>query len=323
MRLAAVVLALAALCLAPLPAADVPKLEPLVGVPPHPPDNPPTLEKIKLGETLFFDEILSGGNRRSCGTCHKPQLLFMDGFSRGWGLDDILLPRKTPGLMNVGWQRSMFFDGRVKTLEEQVPEPLKNHREMRMNPPEAAERVAADPFYRKEFAKVFPGEPITFGLIAKAIASFERTLISNDSDLDRYLLGDASALGDEAKSGMELFTGKAGCIRCHNGPLLSDHQFHYTGVPEFEGDTAKPGDKYKTAPLRDVTLRASFMHNGHYLKIEQVLDHYVNGGAAPEGLKAEVSPIQLTDGQRADLIAFLQSLNGRLDGEGRTVVGIF
>lgn len=323
MRTAAIIAAFVVLWAAPLAANDAPKLEPLLGAPPHPPDNPPTPEKIKLGETLFFDEILSGGNRRSCGTCHKPQLLFMDGFSRGWGLDDILLPRKTPGLMNVGWQRTMFFDGRVKTLEEQVPEPLKNHREMRMNPAEAAERVAADPFYQKQFAKAFPGEPITFGLVAKAIASFERTLISADSDLDRYLLGDESALGDQAKRGMALFTGKAGCIRCHNGPLLSDHEFHFTGVPEFEGDAAKPGDKYKTAPLRDVTLRASFMHNGMYLKIEQVLDHYVKGGAAPEGLKAEISPIQLTDAERADLMAFLQSLNGRHDDEGRSVVGIF
>jgi cytochrome c peroxidase len=138
MRTAAFIAVLMALCIVPVMASDAPKLEPLVGVPPHPPDNPPTIEKIKLGETLFFDEILSGGNRRSCFTCHKPQLLFMDGFSRGWGLDDILLPRKTPGLMNVGWQRTMFFDGRVKTLEEQVPEPLKNHREMRMTPTEAA-----------------------------------------------------------------------------------------------------------------------------------------------------------------------------------------
>ena len=290
-----------------------PRLAPLSGAPPYPSDNPPTKEKIELGEMLFFETMLSGGGRRSCGTCHKPELLFMDGLSRAWGLNESELSRKAPGLLNVGWQRSMFFDGRARTLEEQVPMPLEHPQEMALDPEVAASRVASDPGYRRLFEKAFPGETITFDLIAKAVASYERTLVSYDSDLDRYLQGDDAALKPAAKRGMELFSGEAGCVECHHGPLLTDHKFHYTGVPERVGDS-KPGSKYKTQSLRDVTRRFSYMHNGMFLRMGKVLDHYVRGGAAPPGLEAEISPIALTVEERSDLTAFLQALNGRITG---------
>ena len=262
---------------------------------------------------LFFETMLSGGGRRSCGTCHKPELLFMDGLSRAWGLNESELSRKAPGLLNVGWQRTMFFDGRARTLEEQVPKPLEHPQEMALDPAVAASRVAAEPDYRRLFEKAFAGETITFDLIAKAVASYERTLVSYDSDLDRYLNGDDSALKAAAKRGMELFTGKARCIECHHGPLLTDHELHYTGVPERGGDS-EPGSKYKTQSLRDVTRRFSYMHNGMFLRMEKVLDHYVRGGSAPPGMKAEISPVALTSEERSDLTAFLHSLNGRITG---------
>ena len=290
-----------------------PRLEPLTGNPAHPADNPGGIEKIKLGEMLFFETKLSSGNRRSCGTCHKPELLFMDGLSRAWGLHDMELRRKTPGLLNVGWQRSMFSDGRVETLEEQVAKPLENRREMNLDPEAAAEKIRLDPAYPRLFERVFPGEPITFNLIAKAVAAYERTLVSYDSDFDRYLLGDESALKLEAVRGMKLFEGKAGCIRCHHGPLLTDHQFHYTGVPEISGGTPD-GAKHKTQSLRDVNRRSSFMHNGHYLKLRHVIDHYARGGSAPDGLEAETEPLDLSEENKLDLMAFLRSLNGRIAG---------
>ena len=182
---------------------------------------------------------------------------------------------------------------------------------MGLDPAEAAQRIAASVRYRRLFEIAFPGEPISFRLIAKAIASYERTLVSHDSDLDRYLLGDETALTDAAKRGKTLFEGKAGCIRCHNGPMLTDHQKHYTGVFENQGDN-KPGTKYKTQSLRDVMRRYSFMHHGDLLTIEAVLDHYERGGSAPEGLKAEIEPIDLGEAERKDLVAFLGSLNGRV-----------
>ncbi len=288
-----------------------PRLEPLTGAPPYPPDNPPTEAKIRLGEELFFDSILSGGRRRSCGTCHKRELHFMDGLSRGWGLDESELSRKTPGLLNVGWQQSMFFDGRVKTLEEQVSKPLVNHREMALDPEEAVARLRTDPFYVRSFAQAFPGQEITFELVAKAIASFERTLVSYDSDLDRYLSGDAEALSPSAKRGMQVFTTKAECIRCHNGPLLTDHQLHYTGVAERDGH-GQAGTKYKTQSLRDALSRYSYMHNGRLMNIRQVIDHYDRGGSAPEPLQPEVRPLGLSDEEKDDLVAFLAAFNGRV-----------
>lgn len=288
------------------------RLEALQGAPPFPADNPPTPEKIRLGKELFFENDLSGGGRRSCSTCHKPELNFTDGFSRGWGLNESELRRKTPGLLNVGWQRSMFFDSRVDKLEEQVSKPLEHPNEMNLDPAEAVERIARKPYYQRLFGEAFPGEEIRFELIAKAIASYERTLVSYDSDLDRYLLGDETALSAEALRGMALFEGKAGCIRCHNGPLLTDHQRHYTGVSEERGDNA-PGFKYKTQSLRDVTRRYSFMHAGQILRIEDALDHYQRGGSAPEGLQAEIKPFDLSALERTDLIAFLSSLNGRVN----------
>lgn len=290
-------------------AADGPRLEPLSGAPPYPPDNPPTAAKIRLGMELFFDPVLSGSRRRSCSTCHKPELYFTDGFSRAWGLHDMELRRKTPSILNVGWQRTFFFDGRSPTLEKQASEPVANPLEMDADPDKVAERVAADPFYQELFAEAFPGEPITFVQIAKAIASYERTLISVNSPLDRYLMGDESALDASARRGMELFTGRAGCIRCHNGPLLTDHRKHYTGVKEEMGDN-KPGTKYKTQSLRDVMRRYSYMHNGSLLTIQAVLDHYVKGGSAPAGLDAEIEPVALSAADRTDLVAFLKSLNG-------------
>lgn len=295
-----------------LAAFGQPRLESLSGAPPYPADNPPTPEKIALGKELFFDDILSGNFRRSCSTCHNPELYFTDGFSRAWGLNESELRRKTPNLLNVGWQQSMFYDGREKTLEDQAPKPLENPLEMDLDPAEAAARVAAHPYYKKVFAKVFPGEPITFDLIGKAISSYERTLVSYDSDLDRYLLGDKEALSPAAKNGMALFSGKAGCIHCHNGPLLTDHQKHYTGVAENPGDNPA-GTKYKTQSLRDVLRRYSYMHNGEMLKIDAVLDHYQQGGSAPEGLEAEVKPFELTATERAELVAFLGALNGRVN----------
>ena len=298
---------------AALPGAvgQVPGLQPLEGAPPFPADNPPTEAKIRLGEELFFDTILSGNRRRSCGTCHKRELLFTDGLSRGWGLDESELSRKTPNLLNVGWQRSIFFDGRVKTLEEQVSKPLENHREMSLDPEEGVARIRSDPFYVRLFGAAFPGEEISFELVAKAIASFERTLVSYDSDFDRYLLGDDGAMSDSAKRGMELFSSKAGCIKCHNGPLLTDHQLHYTGVAERDGHGI-PGTRYKTQSLRDSLRRYSYMHNGRMMSIRQVIEHYDKGGSAPEGFEAEIRPLGLSDSEKDDLRAFLAALNGRV-----------
>ena len=284
-------------------------LQTLTGKPPFPPQNLPTPAKVELGKKLFFENRLSGPGNRSCGTCHRPELAFSDGFSRAWGLKETELRRKTPTLYNVGWQVRLFHDARVGSLEEQVPFPLRNEFEMDLAPEEAIERLRRDPEYQRLFQAAFPGRQLSFDLVAEAIASYERTLVSYDSDLDRHLSGETSALSDAARRGMQLFTGKADCVRCHNGPLLSDQKMHYVGVPEMMGDSPQ-GTRYKTPSLRDVALRGSFMHNGQFRTLEALLDFYQGAGLAPEP-KSEGPRLSLTPEERADLIAFLHSLTGK------------
>ena len=187
--------------------------------------------------------------------------------------------------------------------------PLRADVEMDLDPAEAAERLRRDPEYVRMFQAAFPGRELTFDLVAEAIASYERTLVSYDSDLDRYLAGSPSALSDAAKRGMELYTGQAGCANCHNGPLLTDQKMHYIGVPEMMGDSPQ-GTPYKTPSLRDITLRGSFMHNGAFRTLDAVLDFYQTGGMAG-GPKSDAPKLALTPQQRSDLMAFLRSLTGR------------
>jgi cytochrome c peroxidase len=290
--------------------ASDPRLAPLSGKPPFPPENPPTAAKVELGEKLFFENRLSGPGNRSCGTCHRPELMFSDGLSRAWGLKEYELRRKTPNLHNIGWHRRMFLDSRVETLEEQAAHPLRNELEMDLDPGEAIERLRRDPEYQRLFDAAFPGRPLSWDLAAHALATYQRTLVSYDSDLDRYLSGDESALSAAARRGLALFTGDAGCIRCHHGPLLSDQQMHYIGVKEDIGDVPQ-GSPYKTPSLRDVALRASFMHNGEFRSLDAVLNFYQGQGMVNDG-KNEVQKLPLTPEQKTDLLAFLRALNGRI-----------
>jgi len=286
------------------------RLEPLAGRPPHPPDNPPTPEKVELGRKLFFDNRLSGPGNRSCGTCHRPELMYSDGLSRAWGLKETELRRRTPMLFNVGWQRRLFHDARAGSLEEQAAFPLRNEFEMDLDPNEAVERLRGDATYGKLFAAAFPGRDLNWDLVAQAMSAFQRTLVSYDSDLDRYLLGDRAALTEAARRGLELFTGRAGCVACHNGPLLADQKMHYVGVPELPGDGPQ-GTAYKTPTLRDAALRSSFMHNGQYRSLEAVLEVYLGGGRA-ETPPSQAPRLQVTAQEKADLLAFLRALTGRV-----------
>ncbi len=290
-------------------AAAEPGLEPLRGRPPFPLANPPTPAKIELGRKLFFENRLSGPGNRSCGTCHKPELLFSDGFSRAWGLREYELRRRTPTLYNVGWQQRLFHDGRVGSLEEQAAHPLRADQEMDLDPAEAVERLRRDAAYRQLFERAFPGRDLTFDLVAEAMASFQRTLVSYDSDLDRYLSGDSAALNEPARRGLEVFRASR-CIRCHNGPLLSDQKLHYIGLPEMIGDSPQ-GTPYETPSLRDSASRASYMHNGAFRSLDAVIEFYQGAGraAAPP---SEVPPLAITAPQKADLISFLRALNGRV-----------
>jgi cytochrome c peroxidase len=200
-----------------------------------PANNPLTPEKVQLGQALYFDKRLSADGSISCATCHDPSAAFADHNPRSVGIGGRTGTRNAPTTLNAMFSESLFWDGRVRTLEEQVRQPLVNPSEMGMPNFEAVvERLSAVPEYRRRFRRVFKGEGITIETIAKAIATFERTRLSGDSPFDRFIAGGADALSEPQKRGWELFRGKAQCVNCHafspSSPFFTDFKFYNTGV---------------------------------------------------------------------------------------------
>jgi cytochrome c peroxidase len=198
---------------------------------PVPELNPQTPEKIELGKKLFFDRRLSGDGTMNCATCHNPELAFADGLDISLSYPTTKNWRNSPTLVNVAYRKYLFHDGRAKTLEEQALFPMMSAFEMNKNLDYLEEHIRSVPEYAAEFRKVFDGE-VTRERIAMAIAAFERTLISANTPLDRYLEGNGKALSEDAKKGMTVFRGKGKCIECHEGADLGDDKFYALNVPE-------------------------------------------------------------------------------------------
>ena len=211
------------------PKDTKPKLAALPRTVPAPKDNPTTAEKVSLGKQLFFDPRLSGDNSMSCATCHLPGKAFADGLPTGKGHKGKRLARNTPGLLNVAFYKTYQWDGGADSLEKQALGPIQNPNEMNQSLGELVKELNAIPGYVKQFRRVF-GARVTSNGIAKALAAFQRTLVTGRSPFDRYLGGDKKALSAAARRGLELFRGTAGCIRCHHGPMLTDNKFHRLGV---------------------------------------------------------------------------------------------
>ena len=312
-------LATAAAPRAVLRAADsAASLVPLPDKVQPPDDNLTTDEKVALGQQLFFDPRLSADNSMSCATCHLPDKAFADGRARGKGHGDKELSRNVPSLLNVGLYHVYMWDGRAKSLEEQALLPIQSADEMAQNLDELQQELSEVPGYVDQFQKVF-GTPVTRDGIAKALAAFQRTLVSRNSPLDRYLAGDETALSTEAKEGMRLFLGEAGCVRCHSGPLLSDGQFYRLGA-EFKdkgrGEVSGKRDdlyKFRTPSLRDVARTAPYMHDGSRKTLFEAVEFYYRTAppVGPEGLPLDIDP--LLDRSYTEipaLVAFLESLTG-------------
>jgi len=272
---------------------------------------------------LFFDPRLSGNNHWACATCHNPALAFGDGLptSLGFG-DEKPLGRHTPALYNLAYNPFQFWDGRAISLEEQAKMPIQSPREMNSHPDDLIKKISAIPGYRSRFLEVFGEEP-TFDNLAKAIAAFERTLTSKNSAFDRYVMGERNALNPQEKMGLILFLSKAACSRCHNGPNFTDNQFHNLGLPQvgpLKTDlgryqvTGKERDKraFKTPTLRNTVLTAPYMHNGIFETLEEVMDFYNQGGEHDPLKSEDIFPLDLTDQEKKDVIAFLRALNGDL-----------
>ncbi len=297
--------------ISPLPEMTAPK------------DNPMTPAKVELGKMLFFDPRLSGNDHWACSTCHNPSLGFSDGMarSRAFG-DETELGRHAPTVLNAAYNTAQFWDGRAKTMEEQAIGPIQAPREMNSDPKEMEKKINAFPEYQERFKKVF-GEPANLNNIGKAIATFERTLITRDSPFDRYMRGDKNALTTQEKRGLILFISKSACTQCHNGPNFSDNQFHNIGLPQvgpLKEDlgryavTKDEKDKkaFKTPTLRNVTFTPPYMHNGVFKTLEEVVDFYNKGGGEDPNKSTKIFKLNLTDKEKEDLVAFLKTLTGTL-----------
>jgi cytochrome c peroxidase len=308
-------LILTAVCLSA--SAQETTVTPLPEVAPAPLDNPTTPDKVALGKQLFFDPRLSGDNRMSCATCHLPSKAFADGLPTAKGAGGKALARNTQSLLNVAFYSAYFWDGRAGSLEEQALAPIRAADEMNQDADALVRELQSVPEYAGRFRSVF-GTNVTAEGIAKALAAFERTLVTRNSPFDRFLAGDQPALSEQAREGWRLFR-EAGCIRCHNGPVLSDSKFHRLGVGYRDpGRGAITGARqhqytFRTPGLRDVARTAPYMHDGSFQTLEEVVEFYYRSTPAPPpgGLTLDFEPlIGRSFSEVAPIVAFLEALTG-------------
>lgn len=325
-----------------------PPLGPLPPVP-VPADNPMSDAKVELGKLLFWDERLSGDVSTPCAVCHDPTL--------GWGTGQPL-SRGYPGtehwrnsqtVLNAAFYGKLFWAGEVTSLESQASAAATGNVAGNGDPIMMEERLRQIPEYVRRFKQVFGVERPTIGMAWMAIAAFERTLVSKAERVpfDRYAKGDQSALSPEAKRGLALFQGKAGCLQCHNGPLASDESYHNLGVPKnavFESSplhqitlryqhlirgvpekvyrsadrdlglyymTKQEADrgKFRTPSLRELKYTAPYMHNGLFATLEEVIEFYNRGGGVDPNKSRLIKSLGLSDREKLDLLAFLLSLS--------------
>ncbi len=297
--------------------------------PVFPKDNPYTLEKEELGKMLFFDPRLSKSGQISCANCHDPEMSWADGRRVAYGHDRLQGNRNAITVLNIVYAKKFFWDGRASSLEDQVKAPIENPVEMNLHSNLAAQRIAAIKGYSEYFAKAFGDSKVTENRIAKAISTFERTLVSPASKFDKFISGKKEILTDSEINGLHLFRTKANCINCHNTSYFSDQKFHNIGLTYFDRKyqdlgvydvTKKPEDvgKFKTATLREVTETAPYMHNGLFPHIRGVLNMYNAGMPTEKGdttkvlfpkKSAMLKKLDLTDTELTDLESFLKTLH--------------
>lgn len=304
-----------------------------LGLPPVPipADNPPTAETIALGRRLYYDPILSADNTVSCATCHSPEHGFADPKPVSTGVGGKTGTRNSPSVLNTAYSKLQFWDGRAATLEKQAEGPVQNPVEMANTLAVVEQRLNADAGYREAFAAAWGPKPITYEMVEKSIASFERTLISGNSPFDRWKYGhDKNALGISAKRGFVIFTSKkkGNCAACHSVgekyALFEDHAFHNVGVGVDMNQFTDVGlyavthnqadkGKFKTPCLRNVAQTAPYMSDGSLKDLKQVIDFYIGAGNSNPNLDKQIHVLDFLSGQeRADLQAFLDSLTGEM-----------
>lgn len=291
----------------------------LPGTPPFPDGNEPTPARVELGKKLFFDPRLSGDGNMSCATCHNPVLGWSDGLPTAKGVRSMVLGRATPTIINSAFNGLQMWDGRKKSLEDQAMGPMEATVEMNMDTAALFEWLEANDEYRALFEQAYPGEGVSADTVSKAIASFERTVISNDSSFDRWVRGEQAAMTPQQMRGFELFVGKANCEVCHSAPNFTDDGFHNIGLPSFgaaEPDLGRYSERplrsmkgaFKTPTLRDIERTAPYFHDGSAQTLMDVVEHYDRGGVVHDNLSPNVRALNLTDQEKRDLVAFMRAL---------------
>ncbi|MGB7731448.1 MAG: cytochrome c peroxidase [Candidatus Acidiferrum sp.] len=344
------VLALGAFCLAalaylPLHAQSAPasavtpvgkpvQIKTPLGLPPVPipADNPPTEDTIALGRRLYYDPALSVDSTISCASCHAPQFAFSDNRPVSEGVGQKTGTRHAPTVINSAYYTLQFWDGRAPSLEEQAKGPIANPVEMAHSLDGVVNRLQANPQYQDLFKKAWGTNQITIDMVAKSIASFERTVIAGDSPFDRFYYGhDSKAMSPEAQRGLKIFISakKGNCAVCHtigsDYSLFTDNKFHNLGVgADTRGElndlgryaiTKADADMgcFKTPSLRNLANRGRYMHDGSFPSVKDALAHYIGGGNWNPHLDKEIHSLdRLSFDERDDLLEFLDALNGKL-----------
>jgi cytochrome c peroxidase len=283
---------------------------------PNPADNPPTAAKVALGKRLFEDAELSSTGTIACRSCHDPKLAFTDGESTGKGVTGKPLVRHTPTLWNLAWSPLLFWDGRAASLEDQIRFPVEHPDEMGSTLENGVLRLQRHDSYVRAFAEAFPQDPtVTANNIAKALAAYERTLVSPPTRFDKWAAGDATLTPSEV-AGFRIFTGKGRCSNCHSGFAFTDNGFYDIGLPSEDlgrgpiVGLAVANHAFKVPTLRELAWTAPYMHDGSLGTLDDVVRIYEMGGVhRPTRSNDLPEIIRLTDQERADLIAFLESLS--------------
>lgn len=317
-----------------MPVGESQAIEPPLGLPnvAIPADNPPTAQTVALGRKLYYDKALSVDNSIACASCHDPEAGFADPNQFSEGVGGKLGGRQSPPVMNAAYFTTQFWDGRAASLEEQAGGPVENPVEMAFTHEGVVERLSEDPVYAELFKEAWGEGPIAFEMVAKSIASFERTVLVGNSPFDRYMFGgDKEAMSEDAIRGLDVFTDpeKGNCEVCHEineeegYALFTDNKFHNLGVgAELDGSLADIGrfevsqvetDKgaFKTPHLRNIADSAPYMHDGHLRTLKEVVDFYVGAGNSNDFRDEEIHELDhLSAQERADLIAFMEALSG-------------
>ena len=287
---------------------------------PFPEDNAYTSEKATLGQMLFFDPRLSKSNVTSCATCHNPSLGWEDGQATAVGFNGKILKRHSPTILNLAWGETFFWDGRALSLEEQALMPIADSNEMNQSLDSLIDELKQIPGYAALFDTAFPDSGLTKDNIGRALATYQRTIVSNKAPFDRWIDGEEEAIDDESKRGFALFNGKGRCVACHSGWNFTDDSFHDIGLPD--DDIGRAGvisgieqlrHAFKTPGLRNLTSRAPYMHDGSLDTLEEVIDHYNDEFVERPSLSFDMQRLDLSADEKADLIAFLKTLDSQDD----------